>query len=375
MKEPEFDYENYKFQIAKELFELISSGDDSSCYNTTQLYITELGDHFKSAMRLIPLQEAGIFESLGGSDNEILNLYILLKNEELFNGSFPDYLESFGVSLSRVENDDKNEYLNQYLIKLFKDNRILIDDVPPYNLRHNSKKDYDRIEKTLAEIYSRNTVKRKPRSLKFDALFFNHLYTLEDLIDPTVLTWDKTFQEFRKEFQPKNPNFRYWHLFTPGKFLDHISLLKFKINGGAISKEILSMIETEFEVVKSVRRLSDVLTVIIDLKSARGINLSTGLADIRDTYIYQINQDKKEKIVSEEILPVDNVISNLVDYYSMSKGEFGFTDFTESLKFDFVIDKLLTLVRGEKDHYLKHFKLSDNYTKEFDKIIIEVKNL
>lgn len=375
MREPNSSYKNYKFRMAKELFDLIVSKDESACYNTTQLYIKELADHFKNAIKLIPIQELEVFDSLGGSDNEILNFYTSLKAEGIFTGSFREYLESYGVSLSKVDNDESDEYLNQLLIKIFKDNYVQIDDVPPYNLKHETKKLYDRTEKALAAIYSSYATSRRPRSLKFDALLFCHIYELDDLVDPTIITWDKTFNEFRKEFQPKNPNLKYWHLFTPGKFLDHISLLKFQINGGAISKEILSMIETEYEVIKNVKKLSDVLTSIIDLKTASGISLSTGLADIRDTYIYQINKDRMETITSEESLPVDNIVADLVDYYSRSIGEFDFKDFIETLKLDNVVTHLLAIVRKENDLYLNSNKFSYTYRGEFDNIIKEKKLL
>lgn len=370
MKEPELDYDNIKFKITKELYELIQSGDKAANYNTTQLYITELSDHFKKAVKLIPIQELGLYDSLGGSDNEILNLYMEVKSKELFNGTYREYLESFGISVNKAENDHRNEYINQCLFKIFKDNGILIDDVPPYNKNFQTKKDYDNIEKSLAEIYSRSHINRNPRSLMFDALLLTHMYNLQDeLIDPTIITWDKTFHEFRKEFQPNNPNFRYWHLFTPGKFLDHMSLLKFKINGSAISKEILSMIETEYEVVKGVKKVADVLTTIVDLKSTTGINLTKGLADIRSTYIYQIQIDQEERLEQEESQPADEVISNLVDYYSNSKSEFNFTDFVESLKIEIVITNLLDIVRFETDNFIKYNKLSSNYMSKFDAVI------
>jgi hypothetical protein len=293
-----------------------------------------------------------------------------VKSKELFDGTFREYLESFGISVNKAEHDERNEYINQCLILLFKDNGVLIDDVPPYNKNYQTKKDFDNIEKALAEIYSRSQINRHPRSLMFDSLLLTHIYNLQDqLIDPTIITWDKTFHEFRKEFQPNNPNFRYWHLFTPGKFLDHMSLLKFKINGSAISKEILSMIETEYEVVKGVKKVADVLTTIIDLKSTTGINLTKGLADIRSTYIYQIQVDQDEKIEQDESLPADEVISNLVDYYSSSKSEFNFSDFVESLKIENVITNLLDIVRFETDNFIKYNKLSTNYMSKFDIVI------
>lgn len=315
MRENNFHYNNYKFNVAKELNNIIQKNDNYLNFNTTQLYITELTEHVTKAIKLIELDNLGVFDILGGSNNGIVNLYEAAKKEAQFEKGLQEFIESYGISVERVDAEDDNEYLNQYLTKLFKDNYVKVDDVPPYNKNYQTKKNFDRIEKTLAEVYSRNEINRKPRSLLFDALLIGHINEFQDeMIDPTIITWDKSFQFFRKEFHPKNPNFKYWHLFTPGKFIDHLSLLQFKINGSVISKEILALIETEYDVVEGIRKLSDVLSSIVDLKSATGVKLSKGLADIRSTYIYQINKEQNIKIDNSDNQPVDNVFLQLIDY-------------------------------------------------------------
>ena len=191
-------------------------------------------------------------------------------------------------------------------------------------------------------------------------------------LDPTIITWDKTFKPFRKAYLPKNPNSNYWHIFTPGNFLDHISLLQFKINGDSISNEILSMIETDFEVVKKVRKLADVITSIVDLKSEIGINLSTGLAKIRTEHIYQINTTNKDLDIDTEeskAQPIDQVIDDLINYYSNKKGEYEFKDFTESLKIDDNIKTLLQILEQESKSLIGNSVYEKDFKKEFDKVI------
>ncbi|PKP09403.1 MAG: hypothetical protein CVU08_14345, partial [Bacteroidetes bacterium HGW-Bacteroidetes-3] len=374
MHEPHLDYNNYKFKIAQELFHLIQNDKETAVYNTTEHYIKELADHINNAIRLIPIEELGLFKSLGGTNNEILNLYFKSKSEGHFEGSFSSYIESFGISIIQVS---KNEnYLEQYLINNFKVNGINVDEVFKYDTNYKTKKDYEKIEKTLMEIYSDETYNRKSRSLRFDALFFMHIYYLqEDLIDPTILTWDNSFIEFRKRFQPKNPTLRYWHLFRPGKFLDHISLIKFKINGSSISNEILSIIDTDFEVVKGVKKLADILSNIVDLKTETGTRLTKGLSDIRDEYIYKINKIENQEVEPELTQPIDELVSNLVTYYSSDKSEFKFEDFTSALNNQLIISKFLVLLNKESENYLKSREFSLTYKSNVDNLIKEFKQI
>jgi hypothetical protein len=370
MQENNFSYENYRYRVVLELFNLIKNNDGYTNFSTTQLYIIELADHVSNAVKLIALDDIDLLQTLGGSKNEVVNLYHAAKKEVEFEGSLKDFVESFGISINRIDFESDNEYLIQNLTKLFKVNNILVDDVPPYNRNFQTKKDFDRIEKSLAEIYSRDAINRRPRSLMFDALLVEHINEIQnELVDPTIMTWDNSFQSFRKDFYPKNPNFKCWHLFTPGKFIDHLSLLKFKINSSAVSKEVLALIETEYDVVEGIKKLSDVLSSIVDLKSASGVKLSIGLAEIRETYIFQINKEQHVKISVEEVQPIDNVFINLVDYYYNKLGKYSIKDFNKVLSLENVINDLLGILKNESDHYMKNKKYSSTYKSKFDMVI------
>ena len=333
-KEPDSEYDNYYYKTAKKLFDLINSEENYGTYNTTQYYIYELADYLKGAINLIPLDKLNVFKNLGGSNNEFYTFYEYLKNEENLELSFQEFIESFGIIISEAEK--QNTYISQVLFNIFKVNKIYIDDVEAFDKNHNTKKDFEIIEKQFIDIYTENKISRNRRSLRFDSLLIQHLCNnFEPKDDPTLITWDKSFKIFRNAYLPKNPNSDYWHIFTPGNFLDHISLIGFKINGDSISNEILAMIETDFEVVKKVRKLADVLSSIIDLKSEVGINLSVGLAKIRRDYIYQINKTTDENTIDENNRqPIDNLVEDLINYYDNKVGEYNFTDFTETLKLD-----------------------------------------
>lgn len=375
LKEPKYEYDNYYFKIAKKLFNLINSEINYGNYNTTQLYINELADYIKKAIKLIPLEKSGIFKSLGGTNNEIHNFYTALKYDGLFDGSFQKFIESFGISI--FESEKPNDYLSQALFNIFKLNNVSIDDVEPFDKMNQNKNEFEKIEKQFIDTYSDLNIKnRNQRSLRYDSLVMQHISTnFEANEDPTILTWDKTFKPFRKAYLTKNLNSNYWHIFTPGNFIDHISLLRFKINGDSISNEILSMIETDFEVVKKVGKLADIITSIVDLKSEVGINLSTGLSRIRKEHIYQINTTDKERDTAEsKAQPIDEIIDNLINYYSKKKGQYDFKDFTESLKNEESIEPLLKILERESNYYIRNSVYNQDYEKDFDEIIKKTKH-
>jgi hypothetical protein len=372
MKQESFDYYNYRYKIAKNLFQFINENHGNIVFNTIEPYIVELADYLNNTIKLIPIYELGFLESLGGSSNEILNFYLKLKEESSIEESFEEFIKDFGISTEMALKERDNNYLQQYLIQLFKDNNINIDVAHKYDTDYQTKSEFLKVSRTLGEIYARAELKRNPRSLKFDSLFFMHIYDSNiELIDPTVITWDNTFREFRSEYQTKNPSLRYWHLFKPGKFLDHISLLNFKINGEAISNEVLAMIDIEFEVVKGVKKLSDVLASIIDLKSKSGTKLTNGLIQIREVYIYEINKDeaKEIEINSETPQPVDEIVSNVFDYYIKNESQYSLENFTTVLKNDEAIVEILKLFQEESNYFMKYNKYRDNYKDDFDSII------
>lgn len=372
MKQESFDYDNYRYKIAKNLFQFINENHGNIVFNTIEPYIVELADYLNNTIKLIPIYELGFLDSLGGSSNEILNFYLKLKEESSIEESFEEFIKDFGISTEMALKESNNNYLQQYLIQLFKDNNINVDIVPKYDTAFQTKPEFLRVSRTLGEIYARSELKRNARSLKFDSLFFMYIYDSDiELIDPTVITWDNTFREFRSEYQTKNPSLRYWHLFKPGKFLDHISLLNFKINGEAISNEVLAMIDIEFEVVKGVKKLSDVLASIIDLKSKSGTKLTNGLIQIREVYIYEINKDeaKEIEINSETPQPVDEIVSNVFDYYIKNESQYSLENFTTVLKNDEAIVEILKLFQEESNYFMKYNKYRDNYKEDFDIII------
>ena len=129
------------------------------------------------------------------------------------------------------------------------------------------------------------------------------------------------------------------------------------------------MIEAEFEVIEGVRKIADTLASIIDLRSSRGIALSRGLADIRDINIYQINKENSDDHIIKDNQAVDNIVSELVDYYSNTKGEFGFNDFINSLQIDEVVDELLNILKEENNHYMKYSQTTRTYKDKYDKLI------
>lgn len=368
-REPNVEYDNNYFNISKDLFDLINSENNYGNYNTTHLYIYELSDYIKRSIKLIPLDKLGIFSKLGGSDNVIYNFYLHLKSENFIDYSFRKFIESFRIRISEAEK--QNDYLRQVLYNIFKTNNIEIDDVESYDRNHRTKKEHEKISKQLIDTYSDLKVKRTIKSLRFDSLTIQHISSdrFSELSDPTLITWDKTFRKFRQSYLSTNPNANYWHIFTPGNFLDHISLMQFKINGDSISNELLSILDNEFQIVKKVRKLSDALSTIIDLNSEVGINLSTGIAEIREDFIYQINIVEETKTVESKPQAIDQLINDLIDYYDSDNGLYDFNDFKEVLKVENNVDKFLKFLDTESKHFIQNASFSSNYLKSFDSVI------
>ena len=135
-----------------------------------------------------------------------------------------------------------------------------------------------------------------------------------------MITHDNSFYELRRRYSKSHPRYKSWHLFDPEKFLDHINLIKFKIESSPFGRSFLSVLSNDFDLLDRVRTLADTLSRIIDLNSATGLELTNEIATIRSQHIYNVDAIPSLTKTDLEPNPVDEVLSKVLDYYSYEKG-------------------------------------------------------
>lgn len=371
-------YENVRFTTAVALFEYIKSNQTFIKFLTTDGYVDETSSHLFSAIKLAPFCDLDFYKLLGGSRNIFYQYYDNLKKTGLTEFSFSEFLEEeFDIRFQGLNDDQLRNYLYEYVNNLLVSNNIEVRDVYRYDLEPDYKLQFKEIKKELEKIYDNKTNPRSPKAVKYDANTLCYLYDKEldeeELIDPTIITWDNSFFNLRKRYHRLHPNAKYWHVFRPSKFLDHIALMDFKIDTKSITSEVMTVIE-EFntDIETKIRSLNDVLCQIIDLKTESGMKLTKGISEIRKQRIYKIEKYKTDDIFDinvEASQPVDKLIINLSNHYTSEKARVNFDAFKRALTDSDLVEKFLGFISVELEHYYSHQNFKKDYLQRMDTLI------
>lgn len=329
-------------------------------------YIDEVANHVKEAFALIFYTKIVDFniKDLGGSANIFFNFYhTLLNNNLLPDGvlSYEDFLLDFGFeprqSIRNIS-DIVTDILGQLGIKIF--------------LKHyDSGIFFESIKKNLQNIYSMHQKYsfRSENTAEKDAQMLCVLYDNNNKIEKTIfITWDTSFREFRKEYNRKNANANFWHLFTPSKFVNHLSLLNFTINAESINKDILATVESDFT--RKVTSLADMLAKITKLPQESAVQAAKILKEFRTNPKYWA--DNVHELFTVETEPqtdaIDRILYKILNYYVAKKGKFGMEEFIDTLlnnltNFENAIQKDLEILKISNGNFLTETTFYEKYDK------------
>lgn len=339
-------HDNVFYNAVRDLYNYKSQGQIKLVLKTSVQYVREAAFQLLNAYRLIPFSKLDFFSDLGGTANIFYSYYIHLdKQDELEYGinSYEDFLEELGIEHD-VNEDSFLDYISEFIEEVLESNDIEIVDVGQYEYDYNSKKRFDEIKSLFEKHHLLKEDNRADITVKNDTLMFCELFNPEKYdIEPTILTWDTSFYEVRKNYHRKHRNLSFWHLFRPSRFLDHLSLIKFELNPKALSKDILSIIEDDFNIQDKVKSLNDVMVRIVNLENKSGVKLTKEVAHLRSRYVFQLQNQEKVSLAKEKVIPIDKVISNLSSYYRSKKGEYTFDNFKSILSNENFIDEIIDL--------------------------------
>jgi len=368
------DYPNNRYSVACHLFNLIRQSSGNLDFITTDKYIEETSNQLFNAVKLIPFIDIGIFEQLGGSNNTFYQFFDYLKNYNGLEISFAEFLSDFGFNYETLNDEQLKTYLDEKVALLFKDNYVDIITLHDYKKDPQCREDFEEIRKELEMVYLSKKINRSYSATSNDSLMLCYIYDEdlpvgEELVDPTLLTWDGVFADFRKNYYRIHPGKKHWHLFRPSKFLDHNSLLNFRINAEALSNDLLSITQDEFDLKEKMQSLNETLAKIADLRTAEGTRLSKGLAEIRTEFIYDLKGEDVEKSVFTETQPVDELVRDVSIYYSSKKSKFSFDDFKSALMSSDFLESFLNIIISELSFYKEKQKFTKNIKKNMDDLI------
>ncbi len=290
-------------------------------------YLDEVANHIKEAFSLIPYTKIADVDirDLGGSANIFFNFYhILLHDNLLPDGvlSYEDFLLDYGFEHKqnlRLISDIATDILHLLGIKPFVKNYEGIF--------------FENMKKSLQNTYSSHIKYsfRNDTTADKDTQMLCFLYDNNNKVDePIFITWDTSFGEFRKEYNKKNTNANFWHLFTPSKYVNHLSLLNFTINAESINKDILTIVESDFA--RKVTSLVDILAKLTKLSQENAAKIAKTLKDLKTNPKYWADNAGElfADSTQQNSKPIDKILDSIFNYYDNKQGKFSMEDFIDA---------------------------------------------
>lgn len=366
-------YDNSYFKISKAFIEKVMN-DETISLHFSNLYMYEVIYQLKKALLLIPFEE---FISGRLSRNVFYNYYYELKSsgKSKDEGTFSDFMyEHFFLR----EEDAYDKYFEKKCFGTIRDilkneYNINVEELPRY-----SDEDRNATASLLREIieFKTNRTEKRYNVLNNDALMAIHLS--DDEVhenEPYFITWDSIFTPFRKRYLETYKRLAplSWHLFTPSKLLNHLSLIKMQIPNN-ISPDILSIIDTT-NIHNNTRTLIDVMNKFFLVqgmnkeKSRKSIKI---LKDIFNEYEFDFPIDSEFENKEGERLTVafEDILDKIEAYFSNSENtNYKIDDYRLLISEENYFEKLTKLIVREVKSFLENNIFNDELFKEVEKMI------
>ncbi len=368
-------YDNIYFRITDELIDFVKKNPNIEL-KISKLYLSEVVYQLKLALLLIPFED---FQQNNFSNNIFYLFYNYLKENELLaenHDTFASFLENWLlVSEDDVYNSDFEQIAKSNLHSLLKEElNINVVHLPRYENR-------DSAVRVLERVIKKKLFKPKPYHVMVnDALMVCHLSDNEfHSIEPFFLTWDKSFTVFRKEY--KNMFNRLepisWHLFNPSKFLNHMSLLDFKIDPKSITNEYLSIIDS-LGLQEKTQTIFDNINKLLDLKDiSKGqrrkyVQIAEEIFN-ENEFSYDVNIP--EKSVAENIsVSFGEIVEKINNYYHNEDSEFSIHTYRKVMLVEDSFIKIAKVIAKQLKESLASDQRTNNYLKEIDSVLKDYNN-
>lgn len=341
-------FDNIYFQIIEELISY-SNEHKNIELRFSKLYLSEVANQLKTALLLIPFEEV---TSINLSTNIFYLFYSNLKTKNLLkpdDNSFADFLENWlVVNEEDALHSECEQIISSNIAYLLESElNIKVITLPYYDNR-------DSAITILEETIRANSLTPKVHHiLSNDALMVCHLSnSKEHTTEPFFLTWDKTFTYYRKSFKEKfnRMDIISWHLFNPSKFLNHMSLIDFRIEPKSITNEYLSILDS-FGLHEKSRTIFDNMNRFLDIKNISKLQRRKYVEHTKKIFnekefSYEVNLPEEE--VKDRISkPFESIIDDLNSYFHDPYSKYNIDLYRSMLLVEHFFVKVVDIIKNE----------------------------
>lgn len=359
-------YDDYHYKIACQFLKFAKKNDLK--LKTIRLYAIEATNLFKSTLDLIPFTKLPYFDSLGKTDNLLYNFYQTLNdwgklNEDVTN--FEEFLREFDFEYRGAHSSYNYKNQMEFLLASL---GVEIEEI-------DGQYDLSTPIKQIEEVILRDDNKSKSSfAIRNDAMMLMRLGDADvdiNPIEPIFCTWDMVLVEARKLYFKEYRKCTKWFMYTPTRLMDHFAMMGMKVQQGALSNELLTILDDNYNFQEQTQSLLDSLKVIINPNDETGLKYTKKLAELRSKEIVQIHhieQDAPE--MEKQINPVDIIFNSLLRNYSSNETTASRLDslktlFTKEDKYDEVI----RILKQQIEYFSKNREISDSLYTKIDELM------
>lgn len=363
--EPEANYQNYHFKIAKQFLSFAIK--NSLHLVTLKSYAIETASLFKDALDIVPFTKLEFFDSLGGSNNVLYRFFKHLKDYKKLHGgtiTFEDFLKEFRFEARK--NYPENTFLDQM--------EWLLNSM---NIEIETPKMYDLIKtkEIIAKDITTTQKHKNNKAITNDAIMLQRLGDRDvevNPIDPIFCTWDSSLFRVRRAYFEEFPSCTKWLMYTPARLMDHFSMMNFQVRKGVLLNEVLSILEADFSFQEKTQTLLDAMVTIINPNDNVGLQYANKLAELKKNEILQVDEmPESSNEESYDPTPVDIVFQGLFRNY-VSSGEGVFNSFKEIFTKQEYFERTFKILTDEITYVKSKGYIHKNLFDEMDILIKEI---
>jgi hypothetical protein len=360
------DFENVYYRTVRELIDFSDRHSNVKLYTTT-LYVAETAYHLKEALLLIPFEEVDFLQKFKASNNVLYKFYKHLKDTQKLDDNidnFENFLGEFDLFYDDIYDKKFIQIASELIIKYLESLNIEIIEIP-------------KVDKDPAfEIFKNSlTISGKLRpeiTIGNDAILMTYLSSRANHeFEPIFTTWDTAFYEARKRYFAKFRGSNSWHLFSPAKLLNHLSLLEFEVNAQSLTNDFLSILYSPENTSKADNFL-DAMSNLFDIGKEEKRRYLVRLKQFSNEYVLEVNKvDTGVEHEKEETQPIEILINRLTYHYKNWNNPYNLDDLKAVFDNSDYFDRIMNVFKRELENLSNNLEVSKNLFTDIDEVIQE----
>ena len=338
---------------------------------TSADYIDETSNHILQAYQLSTLMSIKFFNDYGDSNNVYFQYYKYLQKYSNYKKTFLELLNDI-LGLDLIPNERN--------IKLTINSRVsnLLDKLGVHEESHDYYANFHEVKREYEIVLANNNISKSGNILDNDVRTIIFLSNKDYHVDndgyikkPSLITWDRSFYNYRESAHKKFLSAVDWHIYTPNKFAERLALSKFSLDPKTINYNIISLAEENFSYDIGSVSLMDTIMQLFNKNDLKDRDLIHKLADLEDQAKNTAETFDENEFTSTKPSPVGSVLSDAISYYQSNRSKYTIYDFRKFLE-ESEVDESFKVIKKHVENMVNNNYDKKKFYSDFDKLIYEL---